>query len=89
MQLISTAHVHFLQKSSQEAFQQSRRNIKTLPWWLAGTDDDEDLTEEQKASQLEEAQLAESMERLIMEAYQLLQQGDMQQAESLLQEGAS
>lgn len=36
---------------------------------------------------MEEAHLAESMERLIMEAYKLLQQGDMQQAESLLQEG--
>ena len=38
--------------------------------------------------QVEEAHLAESMERLIMEAYKLLQQGDMPQAESLLQEGA-
>ncbi|KAL3137343.1 hypothetical protein ABBQ32_006875 [Trebouxia sp. C0010 RCD-2024] len=54
----------------------------------AGTGGDEDLTEEEKASQLEEAHLAESMERLIMEAYKLLQQGDMQQAESLLQEGS-
>jgi len=29
------------------------------------------------------------MERLIMEAYKLLQKGDMEQAESLLQEGQS
>ncbi len=29
------------------------------------------------------------MERLIMEAYKLLQKGDMEQAESLLQEGRS
>ena len=29
------------------------------------------------------------MERLIMEAYKLLQKGDMEQAESLLQEGPS
>jgi len=39
--------------------------------------------------QIEEAHLAESMERLIMEAYKLLQKGDMEQAESLLQEGQS
>ena len=50
---------------------------------------DEDLSEEEKVRQVEEAHLAESMERLIMEAYKLLQQGDMQQAESLLQEGVS
>ena len=54
-----------------------------------GEDGDDDLSEEEKVQQVEEAHLAESMERLIMEAYKLLQQGDMQQAESLLQEGAS
>lgn len=52
-------------------------------------DGDEELSEEEKVRQVEEAHLAESMERLILEAYKLLQQGDMQQAESLLQEGVS
>lgn len=48
---------------------------------------DEDLDEEQKVKEIEETHLAESMERLIMEAYKLLQQGEMQQAEQLLLEG--
>ncbi len=43
--------------------------------------------EEMSEYEIEEAHLAESMERLIMEAYKLLQKGDMEQAESLLQEG--
>ena len=52
----------------------------------AGADED-DVDEYEKVRQIEEAHLAESMERLIMEAYKLLQKGDMEQAESLLQEG--
>jgi len=47
------------------------------------------MDEYEKVRQIEEAHLAESMERLIMEAYKLLQKGDMEQAESLLQEGQS
>jgi hypothetical protein len=47
------------------------------------------MDEYEKVRQIEEAHLAESMERLIMEAYKLLQKGDMEQAESLLQEGRS
>ncbi|DBA92536.1 TPA: hypothetical protein ACH3X1_002766 [Trebouxia sp. C0004] len=55
----------------------------------AGVDNgDEEMGEYEKVRQIEEAHLAESMERLIMEAYKLLQKGDMEQAESLLQEGS-
>ena len=55
---------------------------------LAGSEGGEDeLTEEERVAQVEEEHLAESMERLIMEAYTMLQKGDMQQAESLLLEG--
>ncbi|KAL0020065.1 hypothetical protein WJX79_000087 [Trebouxia sp. C0005] len=55
----------------------------------AGTDNgDGEADEYEKVRQIEEAHLAESMERLIMEAYKLLQKGDMEQAESLLQEGS-
>lgn len=50
---------------------------------------DDDLDEEQKVQQIEDTHLAESMERLIMEAYKLMQSGDMQQAESLLLEGTA
>lgn len=46
------------------------------------------MDEYEKVREVEEAHLAESMERLIMEAYKLLQKGDMEQAESLLQEGS-
>ncbi|KAA6417906.1 MAG: hypothetical protein FRX49_12139, partial [Trebouxia sp. A1-2] len=54
-----------------------------------GTDNgDGEADEYEKVRQIEEAHLAESMERLIMEAYKLLQKGDMEQAESLLQEGS-
>lgn len=51
----------------------------------AGKEDDVD--EDQKVKEIEDTHLAESMERLIMEAYKLLQQGEMQQAEQLLHEG--
>lgn len=55
----------------------------------AGADNGDGETDEyEKVRQIEEAHLAESMERLIMEAYKLLQKGDMEQAESLLQEGS-
>ena len=56
----------------------------------SGADDGAEETDDyEKVRQIEEAHLAESMERLIMEAYKLLQKGDMEQAESLLQEGLS
>ena len=48
----------------------------------------EEMDEEERVKQIEEAHLAESLERLILEAYKLLQQGEMAQAESLLQEGS-
>ena len=48
---------------------------------------EEELDEEARVKQIEEAHLAESLERLILEAYKLLQAGEMSQAESLLQEG--
>lgn len=46
-----------------------------------------DVDDEQKVKEIEDSHLTESMERLIMEAYKLLQQGQMQQAEQLLLEG--
>ena len=46
------------------------------------------MDDHKKADQVQDADLAESMERLVIEAYQLLQKGDMEQAESLLQEGS-
>ena len=49
---------------------------------------EEDVDEDQKVKEIEDTHLAESMERLIMEAYKLLQQGEMQQAEQLLHEGS-
>ena len=57
---------------------------------MAAADPDanlEEVDEEERVKQIEEAHLAESLERLILEAYKLLQQGEMAQAESLLQEG--
>lgn len=49
---------------------------------------DSDIDDDQKVKEIEEAHLTESMERLIMEAYKLLQQGQMQQGEQLLLEGS-
>ena len=46
-----------------------------------------EMDEEERVKQIEEAHLAESLERLILEAYKLLHGGEMAQAESLLQEG--
>ena len=54
---------------------------------LKATGTEQQLDEEERVKQIEEAHLAESLERLILEAYKLLQAGEMAQAESLLQEG--
>ena len=72
---------------SQHPSQWCSHHISNACLVAGGETGDEDMSEEEKVRQVEEAHLAESMERLIMEAYKLLQQGDMQQAESLLQEG--
>ena len=62
-------------------------SLCTLQMDSGNSTDNDDVNDYEKVRQIEEAHLAESMERLIMEAYKLLQNGDMEQAESLLLEG--